>query len=220
LLYNNVIKAGIVLSEAEKTTRQQIIEAAKAEFLARGFRAASLRQIVKNAGVTTGAFYGYFSSKEAVYAAIVEPHATAVMSRFMLAQTEFAALPKDEQPKHMGKESADCVNWTIDYMYEHYDEFKILICCNDGTPYEQFIHNMAEIEVEYTFRYMQVLRELGRKVHEPDKELCHMITSGMLNGLFEVLRHDMPKERAKQFVEQLRDFYTAGWQKIIGGASL
>ena len=30
-----------------------------------GLSRASLRQIVKNAGVTTGAFYGYFSSKEA-----------------------------------------------------------------------------------------------------------------------------------------------------------
>ena len=36
-----------------------------AEFLDKGFQGASLRQIVKNAGVTTGAFYGYFSSKEA-----------------------------------------------------------------------------------------------------------------------------------------------------------
>ena len=45
------------------------------EFLDKGFQGASLRQIVKNAGVTTGAFYGYFSSKEALFASIVEPHA-------------------------------------------------------------------------------------------------------------------------------------------------
>lgn len=204
------------MSETERTTRQQILAAAKAEFLAKGFRAASLRQIVKNAGVTTGAFYGYFSSKEAVYAAIVEPHAATVMGRFMTTQAEFAALPKEEQPSHMGKESADCVNWMIDYIYNNYEDFKILICCNDGTPYEQFIHNMAEIEVEYTFRYMQVLRELGQNVNEPDKELCHMIASGMFDGMFEVIRHDMPKERAKQFIKQLRDFHTAGWQKIMG----
>ena len=49
-----------------------------AEFLDKGFQGASLRQIVKNAGVTTGAFYGYFSSKEALFASIVEPHAAAL----------------------------------------------------------------------------------------------------------------------------------------------
>ena len=208
------------MSEAEKTTQKQILAAAKAEFLTKGFRAASLRQIVKNAGVTTGAFYGYFSSKEAVYAALVEPHAAAVMGRFMQAQTEFAALPKAEQPSHMGQESAACIDWVIDYIYANYEEFKILICCSEGTPYEQFIHNMAEIEVEYTFRYMQVLRELGRPVQEPDKDLCHMIASGMFDGMFEIVRHDMPKERALLFVAQLRDFYMAGWQKIMGWKAL
>ena len=204
------------MSEAEKTTQKQILAAAKTEFLAKGFRAASLRQIVKNAGVTTGAFYGYFSSKEAVYAALVEPHAAAVMGRFMQAQTEFAALPKAEQPRHMGQESAACIDWVIDYIYANYEEFKILICCSEGTPYEQFIHNMAEIEVEYTFRYMQVLRELGRPVQEPDKDLCHMIASGMFDGMFEIVRHDMPKDKAKQFIAQLQEFYIAGWTKIMG----
>lgn len=55
------------------------------------------------AGVTTGAFYGYFSSKEALFASIVEPHAAAVMGKFMTAQTNFAELPEEEQPEHMGK---------------------------------------------------------------------------------------------------------------------
>ena len=73
-----------------------------AEFLDKGFQGASLRQIVKNAGVTTGAFYGYFSSKEALFASIVEPHAAALMGKFMAAQTSFAELPEEQQPEHMG----------------------------------------------------------------------------------------------------------------------
>ena len=74
-------------------TRNQIQQAAVHEFLEKGFRGASLRQIVKNAGVTTGAFYGYFSSKEALFASIVEPHAADNMCRFMEAQTSYAELP-------------------------------------------------------------------------------------------------------------------------------
>lgn len=45
------------MSEEEQTTLEKIHKAAKAEFLERGFRSASLRSIVKAAGVTTGAFY-------------------------------------------------------------------------------------------------------------------------------------------------------------------
>ena len=54
------------MEETTATTLEKIQEAAMDEFLDKGFLGASLRQIVKNAGVTTGAFYGYFSSKEAV----------------------------------------------------------------------------------------------------------------------------------------------------------
>ena len=51
------------MEEKSNATLEKIHEAAMAEFLDKGFQGASLRQIVKNAGVTTGAFYGYFSSK-------------------------------------------------------------------------------------------------------------------------------------------------------------
>lgn len=62
---------------------------------ARAFRA--LRQIVKNAGVTAGAFYGYFSSNETLLNALVELHAVALRREFMEARSSFADLPEEEQ---------------------------------------------------------------------------------------------------------------------------
>ena len=59
------------MEEKSTATLEKIQEAALGEFLDKGFLGASLRQIVKNAGVTTGAFYGYFSSKEALFNALV-----------------------------------------------------------------------------------------------------------------------------------------------------
>ena len=52
-----------------------IRQAAVSEFMDKGFAGASLRQIVKNAGVTTGAFYKYYPTKEALFAELVEEHA-------------------------------------------------------------------------------------------------------------------------------------------------
>ena len=204
------------MEENSATTLEKIQEAALAEFLKKGFLGASLRQIVKNAGVTTGAFYGYFSSKEALFTAIVEPHASMLMSRFMEAQTTFAELPEEEQPKHMGVESRDHVAWMVGYICQHREPVKLLLCCAEGTSYEHFVHNMVEAEVEYTQRYMEVLRRLGRDIPVLDKSLCHIIASGMFNGIFEIVIHDMPKEQAVRYVDQLRDFYTAGWMKLIG----
>ena len=204
------------MEEKSNVTLKKIQEAAMAEFLDKGFQGASLRQIVKNAGVTTGAFYGYFSSKEALFTAIVEPHASMLMSRFMEAQTTFAALPEEEQPKHMGVESRDHVAWMVGYICQHREPVKLLLCCAEGTSYEHFVHNMVEVEVEYTLRYMGVLRRMGRDIPVLDKSLCHIIASGMFNGIFEIVVHDMPRDQAMRDVDQLRAFYTAGWSKLMG----
>ena len=51
------------------TTLENIHRAAKAEFLEKGYKDASLRNIVKSVGMTTGAFYGYYKSKEELFEA-------------------------------------------------------------------------------------------------------------------------------------------------------
>ena len=116
------------MEERSPATMERIQQAALEEFSEKGFLGASLRQIVKNAGVTTGAFYGYFSSKEALFASLVEPHAAALMGRFMEAQTSFADLAEEEQPKHMGEASGDYVDWMVDYICQHREPVKLLLC--------------------------------------------------------------------------------------------
>ena len=202
--------------EEYNDTLWRIQQAAMEEFLEKGFADASLRQIVKNAGVTTGAFYGYYSSKTALFAALVEPHAAAVMGMFMRAQTAFSALPEEEQPAHVGVESKDCVTEMLHYIYQYPKPFKLLVCKAQGTGYEDFIHNMVEIEVESTRWFMDVLRSQGQKIPDLDDQLCHIIASGMFHGIFEVVVHDMPYDRAKQYVQQLQDFFLAGWHSLIG----
>lgn len=97
-------------------TLERIQQAALNEFSEKGFLGASLRQIVKHAGVTTGAFYGYFSSKEALFASIVEPHAAILMSKYVDAHIYFSELPAEEQPEHMAVESEAYIHWMVEYV--------------------------------------------------------------------------------------------------------
>ena len=60
------------MSEFRKvTSKELIIKHGIKEFLERGFKSASLRSIVKKAGLTTGAFYNYYSSKEELFNELV-----------------------------------------------------------------------------------------------------------------------------------------------------
>jgi AcrR family transcriptional regulator len=57
---------------AESAKRRQILEGARAVFLAQGFDAASMGEIARSAGVSKGTLYVYFDSKERLFQAIVQ----------------------------------------------------------------------------------------------------------------------------------------------------
>lgn len=43
-----------------------------------------------------------------------------------------------------------------------------------------------------------------------------MVASSMFNGMFETVRHDMPREKANSYMNSLREFYSAGWFRCWG----
>lgn len=204
------------METGEINTLQSIHKAGKKEFLEKGFKSASLRNIVKEAGVTTGAFYGYYKSKEELFEALAGGPAAVFMGKFKEAQNAFAKLPPGQQKDNMGKISGDCMDWMAGYVYENLDAFKLLVCCAEGTRYENLIHEMVEIEVRATHDFISVLRELGMDVKELDPQLEHILVSGMFTGFFEMVVHDMQKEQALSYVKDLRTFYMAGWKEIMG----
>ena len=75
---------------------------------------------------------------------------------------------------------------------------------------------MVQIEVESTHAYQDVLNELGRPSPPIDSTLEHILTTGMFHTFFELVIHEMPLENAENYVKAMRDFYTAGWMKIMG----
>lgn len=204
------------MNKTENNTLDAILNAAKAEFLEKGFKSASLRNIVKTAGVTTGAFYGYYKSKEELFDAIVGKQYETVMTEFTQAQEQFAKLPPESQPDSMGKISGDCMERMTEYIYKNLDEFKLILTCSEGTKYENMIHDMVEIEVSATHKFARNLKKLGYPEYNVDPRLEHMLCSGLFSAYFELVVHDMPYEKAQEYVRSLRAFYTAGWQKIMG----
>ena len=59
-------------AERRAATRQALIDAARALFAERGFAGVGREEIVRRAGVTRGAMYHYFASKEELFQAVYE----------------------------------------------------------------------------------------------------------------------------------------------------
>ena len=95
---------------------ERILAAAKREFLEKGYQAASLRNIVKTAGVTTGALYGYYDSKEALFAALVDESYRHVLDTYRAAVFGFEALRPEEQVAQMGDVGKNCMRELLTYM--------------------------------------------------------------------------------------------------------
>ena len=167
-------------------------------------------------GMTTGAFYGYYKSKEELFEALVGEHYDYILTCFKKAQQEFAELPHEQQPEVMGDISGICMFEMLHYAYEHLEECKLILCCSEGTKFSGLIDEMVEIEAEATHSYQKILEELGRPSPQIDSTLEHILITGMFHTFFELVIHEMPLDDAENYVKEMRAFYTAGWMKIMG----
>jgi AcrR family transcriptional regulator len=71
-----------LLEEQKALTRRRLLDAAEVVFAGRGFHGASVDEIAREAGATTGALYSNFSGKEDLFLAMFERSAQADVSDY------------------------------------------------------------------------------------------------------------------------------------------
>ena len=74
--------------------RRAILDAATAEFSAKGLDKASMRSIASTAGMTTGAIYTMFDGKEDIYAALLS-ESLSRLHAYVTEKTAAAGTPKE-----------------------------------------------------------------------------------------------------------------------------
>ena len=193
-----------------------ILSAGKKEFLEKGFQKASMRSIASSLAVTTGAIYRYYTDKEAIFEALVEEPAKELADRYRASQQKFAEMSLKEQLEGLPDVADHEYVWMVDYVYDHFDAFKLIVCCSAGTRYEHYLDVLTEIEVNSSIVLMEKMKEAGYQPEELDENLIHMVASSMFNGMFETVRYDMPREKAISYMNSLREFYSAGWFRLLG----
>src|SRR2546422_1443022 len=68
--------------EQRALTRTRLLEAAQRVFARRGFHAASVEEIAREAGATTGAIYSNFAGKEDLFLALFEEHVASQVVKY------------------------------------------------------------------------------------------------------------------------------------------
>lgn len=202
------------MSTKAEDTEKNILNTARKHFLKDGFSGASLRNIVKDAGLTTGAFYKYYPTKEALFDALTDPYIEHIYQIYDRVVEDFEKLSAKEQTSNMSDTSGDGMDQMIDYIYEHYDNFRLLLKCGDSGKFETFIHNMVDREMRSSLEYVKKMKEDGIEIPIVWESLMHMIYTGFFSSIFQIIEHDIDKETAKRNVHKLREFNTGGWERL------
>ena len=182
----------------------RVLECAKEEFLSKGFLDASLRTIAQEAGTSTGSIYTRFGDKEGLFQAIVEPVVDEFRAMFREIQESFHQLDGETQKAEMGQ-----------YIYDHFDVCRLLLDGAHGTRFACFLDELVDIEVEYTYQYMEVIGCESVKSGQVTEEFIHIIVTAYFNGMFEVVRHNMDRDAAHRYVKMLNDYHMAGFGTVF-----
>ena len=90
----------------------------------------------------------------------------------------------------------------VEYMYEHFEEFKLLVNGSYGTKFQNFVEHLVDIETEYTYKFMEATGLHFKGGKPVTKNFMHI----MNKALFE--------EEAEEYVVMLEKYHSAGWDII------
>lgn len=197
-------------------THEKIMESGKKLFLENGYERTNLRELCKGAGITTGAFYRHFEDKAALFSALVEPAVTGLREKYDAAESKSTGYIVSDNMDDLWSISTETMAEFIDYIFKHFDSFKLLLHCADGTKYVDFTDWMVEREVADTFKMYETMETQGISCKHLSKKELHMLYHAYYSCIFETVLHDYQKAEALQCTHTLAEFFTAGWRKAHG----
>ncbi|MBE6034244.1 TetR/AcrR family transcriptional regulator [Aminipila sp.] len=204
------------MSRDYQLTHENLLLSAKKHFLENGYERANLRNICKDANVTNGAFYRHFKDKESLFGALVDPIVETVSDMYSESVSKHFELIHENQLKEIWRLSEDTIISIIEYVYDNFHIFKLLLTCADGTKYVSFIDDVVCMEVKQTIRLMQQLKAQGCSVNDLEEDEWHILIHSYYSSLSEIVMHNYSKTAALKYAHTLADFFSYGWQKILG----
>lgn len=184
----------------------------------KGYMNASLRNICKNAGVTTGALYFFFEDKADLFQAITKE---TVAGLYQIMQKHY----QDEvQMGDNGMSAAEMLaehnqdfqdaTMFIHQMYLHRDEVLLILTKSQGSGLE----NIADKFIEASEKHLTVLAKQMQLMYPGkviDKNFIHWLAHMQIDAFIYMITHIEKEEEASIFIRQMVEHMTAGWTGLF-----
>lgn len=200
----------------DKTQSHIRVNAAiKAEFLENGYERSSVRSIGERAGMTSAGLYRHYKDKEDMFNSMMEPLIESIR-RWTddHKKMKYSMLDSGTDMKILfGQTFIDMI---IDEVYPKKDEFRILLCCSQGTKYENFMHDYITEQENELIEAIDHMANCGYPVRKMKREDIHMILSAYVTAIFEPIKHNYSKDELVRCLGTINDFFMPGWKRIMG----
>ena len=197
-------------------THTKILKSAKKLFLENGYERTNLRDICNGANVTNGAFYRHFTSKDALFSELVQPCVNHMYDIYDKSEEICYDKLTSESIVPSIEEGNKFIIYLLNYIYDNFDEFKLLIKCADGTSQDSFIEDLVNLEVQESVRFFNEAKNIGINLTIPNESTIHILSHSYFASLFECIEHEFTKEHALKNVDNIVRFFNAGWKNILG----
>ena len=204
------------MSRDFRQTHENLLACAKKHFLELGFERASIREICKDANVTNGAFYNHFDDKEALFGSLVESVVQTIKKMYSESIDKHFELAKTDELKNLWKLSENTIIQIIEYIYENFDVFRLLLMCSSGTKYANFLDDLVRADVRETIKLFEELKVRCVPVNDLDEDEWHMLVHSYYASIAEIVLHNYPKPAALKYAHTLSVFFSSGWQTVLG----
>ena len=198
-----------------RETRKHLLECAKKEFLEKGYMKASLRNICKEAGVTTGALYFFFKDKDdllaelvveplrQLYAVMEEHYAAEMRNEDQVAQLELA----DDGDLEASRE-------IIRRMYANRDTFLLLLTKSQGSRFETWLEEVVDISEQQYRRLCDMVTNATGKPRIDDY-MTHWMAHIMVDTFVHLFLHETEESVALKHVDALTRYLIRGWMGMM-----
>jgi len=195
-------------------THERILKSAMKNFGEVGFRSASIRNICKDAGVTNGAFYAHFNSKDDLFSALVSKKLRMFQEAYQeLSETNVSSR---EDVLRVFETSYGSVETLIRYVYSESEVFRLVLERSGGTSYEGFVTDLIDAECENTMRFLESSRAFVTRPENISPRLVRIGAAMVIHYAFDAFLNGVPEEENIRETRLASDFCIAGYRQLLG----
>lgn len=195
-------------------THEEILKSAMKTFSEVGFRNASIRNICKDAGVTNGAFYAHFESKEALFAALVSDKLDVFNEKYQ--DMSDISISSVEDVLKMFASSYSSIETLIRYIYSERDVFMLVLKSSGGTSYENFVSDFIDAECRNTMVFLDSCRKFMKNPENISERFIRLGSSMVINATLDAFAEGVSEEENIRETKKASDFCVAGYRQLLG----